>query len=97
MVVVATQQHWLIQNGNLDISAISEDGSTREEDTIVRFSLNFNLTDDVMLYGIYSEGYRPATQNRNAGQLAANQSGVYDGYVVPAVAVTDTLENTELV
>ena len=84
-----------IQNGNLDISAISEDGSTREEDTIVRFSLNFNLTDDVMLYGIYSEGYRPATQNRNAGQLAANQSGVYDGYVVPAVAVTDTLENIE--
>ena len=48
-----------------------------------------------MFYGIYSEGYRPATQNRNAGQLAANQSGVYEGYVVPAVAVTDELENIE--
>ena len=84
-----------IQNGNLDISAISPDGSTEEEDTIVRLSLNYNLSDDVMVYGIYSEGYRPATQNRNAGQLAANQSGVYDGYVVPAVAVTDTLENIE--
>ncbi|MEC7992412.1 MAG: TonB-dependent receptor [Pseudomonadota bacterium] len=84
-----------IQNGNLDISDISADGSTEEEDTIVRLSLNYNLSDDVMIYGIYSEGYRPATQNRNAGQLAANQSGVYEGYVVPAVAVTDTLENIE--
>jgi outer membrane receptor protein involved in Fe transport len=84
-----------IQNGNLDISDISSDGSTEEEDTIVRLSLNYNLSDDVMVYGIYSEGYRPATQNRNAGQLAANQSGVYEGYVVPAVAVTDTLENIE--
>ena len=97
-----------IQEGRLDISDISTDGSTKEKDTIVRLSLNYNLSDDVMLYGIYSEGYRPATQNRNAGQLAANQckeddpnyatciqTNVYHGYVVPAVAVTDTLENIE--
>ena len=84
-----------IQSGRLDISAIESDGSTNEEDTIVRFSANWNMTDDIMFYGIYSEGYRPATQNRNAGQLAANQSGVYEGYVVPAVAVTDELENIE--
>jgi outer membrane receptor protein involved in Fe transport len=58
-------------------------------------SLNYKLSDDVMLYSVYSEGYRPATQNRNAGQLSTNQSGVYSGYVVPAVAVTDTLENIE--
>ena len=57
--------------------------------------LNFNLTDDVMLYGIYQRATALQHQNRNAGQLAANQSGVYDGYVVPAVAVTDTLENIE--
>ena len=49
-----------------------------------------------MIYGVYSEGYRPATQNRNAGQLATNQTGVYAGYVVPAVAKTDTLENMEI-
>ncbi len=85
-----------IEAGRLDISAIESDGSTNEEETIVRFSANWNMTDDIMFYGIYSEGYRPATQNRNAGQLAANQSGVYEGYVVPAVAVTDELENIEL-
>ena len=84
-----------IEAGRLDISAIESDGSTNEEETIVRFSANWNMTDDIMFYGVYSEGYRPATQNRNAGQLAANQSGVYDGYVVPAVAVTDELENIE--
>ncbi len=85
-----------IQNGNLDISNINADGSTTEEDTIIRLSLDWQMNDDIMIYGVYSEGYRPATQNRNAGQLGTNQSGVYEGYVVPAVAVTDTLENIEL-
>jgi len=84
------------QNGQLDLSNIEADGSTNEEDTIVRATINWRMTDDIMFYAIYSEGYRPATQNRNAGQLAANQSGVYEGYVVPAVAVTDTLENYEI-
>ena len=85
-----------IQSGNLDISNINPDGSTTEEDTIIRLSLDWQMNDDIMIYGVYSEGYRPATQNRNAGQLGTNQSGVYEGYVVPAVAVTDTLENLEL-
>jgi outer membrane receptor protein involved in Fe transport len=84
-----------IKNGTLDISDLNADGSTTEKDTIIKFSVNYHLTDDIMLFGVYSEGYRPATQNRNAGRLAANQSGVYEGYVVPAVAVTDTLENIE--
>jgi outer membrane receptor protein involved in Fe transport len=84
-----------IKNGTLDISDLNADGSTTEKDTIIKFSMNYHLTDDIMLFGVYSEGYRPATQNRNVGQLAANQSGVYEGYVVPAVAVTDTLENIE--
>ena len=85
-----------IKDGRLDISTIGADGVTEEDDTIVRFSLDWRITDDIMLYGVYSEGYRPAAQNRNAGQLASNQSGIYEGYVVPAVAVTDELENMEL-
>lgn len=85
-----------IKNGDLDISDLNADGSTTEKDTIIKVSLDYQLTDDVMIYGVYSEGYRPATQNRNAGQLSTNQSGVYENYVVPVVAVTDTLENIEL-
>ena len=50
----------------------------------------------MLFFASYAEGYRPATQNRNAGQLATNQSGVFENYVVPAVAVTDTLTSYEL-
>ncbi|MEL0307565.1 MAG: TonB-dependent receptor, partial [Halieaceae bacterium] len=85
-----------IKDGRLDISTINADGVTEEDDTIIRVSLDWRINDDIMLYGVYSEGYRPAAQNRNAGQLGSNQSGIYEGYVVPAVAVTDELENMEL-
>ena len=85
-----------IKDGRLDISDINRDGSTTEKDTIIKVSLDYQLTDDIMLYTVYSEGYRPATQNRNAAQLGSRQEGNYTGYVVPAVAVTDTLENIEI-
>ena len=89
-----------IQDGRLDISSIKPNGATEEDDVIIRASLDWQVNDDIMVYGVYSEGYRPATQNRNAGQMAsANKRpdpGVYEGYIVPAVAVTDTLENMEL-
>ncbi|MEL7185775.1 MAG: TonB-dependent receptor [Pseudomonadota bacterium] len=85
-----------IQEGRLDISDIQSDGTTNENDTIVRASLDYRPNDEMMIYAAWSEGYRPATQNRNAGQLAANQTGVFSGYVVPAAAKTDTLENIEV-
>ena len=87
-----------IQDGRLDISTINSAGVTEEDDTIIRFSLDWRVTDNMMIYGVYSEGYRPAAQNRNAGQFANNQTAGtnYEGYVVPAVAVTDELENIEL-
>lgn len=84
-----------IQEGRLDISKLQSDGSVNENDTIIRASIDWSPGDAGMLFAAYSEGYRPATQNRNAGQLASNQTGVYTGYVVPAVATTDTLTNYE--
>ena len=85
-----------VRDGRLDLSLLEPDGTTNESDTILRASLDWRPNDDMLVFGVYSEGYRPATQNRNAGRLAANQSGVYLGYVVPAVAKTDTLTNYEL-
>ncbi len=85
-----------IQEGRLDVSDIQKNGATNEKDTIMRASLDWSPTDSMMLFAAYTEGYRPATQNRNAGQLAANQSGAFSGYVVPALASTDTLENVEI-
>jgi len=55
-----------------------------------------NLSDDMLLFGAYSEGFRPQTANRNAGKGANNQEGVYNGYLVPAIAQTDELENFEI-
>ena len=85
-----------LKDGRLDVSDLNGDGAVEEEDTIVKFSLSWNVNDDIMLYAAYSEGYRPATMNRNMGQLAAKQAGVFEGYVVPAYAKTDTLENMEI-
>ena len=84
-----------IQEGRLDISDIQADGTTNESDTIFKVSVDWHPDDSTLWFASFSEGYRPATQNRNAGQLAANQGGVFSGYVVPAVAVTDTLTSYE--
>ena len=85
-----------IKNGYVDISQLDPDGAINETDVIIKAHIDWQVTDDVLLFVGYSEGYRPATQNRNAGQLAGNQTGVYENYVVPAVAVTDTLKNYEV-
>ena len=85
-----------IKNGSLALDALQSDGSVKETDTIVKLSVNWQPTDDALIFATYSEGYRPATQNRNAGQLSTNQSGVFKNYVVPAYAVTDTLVSYEL-
>ena len=85
-----------ISNGHLDISKLNSDGSITETDTIVKATLDWQVSNDVLLFATYAEGYRPATLNRNAGQLSNNQNGVYENYVVPAVALTDSLTDFEL-
>ena len=85
-----------IKNGNLDLTGLQPDGSLQEKDTIIKASLNYQPMDSVLLFLTYAEGYRPATQNRNAGQLSSEQEGVFEGYVVPAAATTDDLSSWEL-
>ena len=85
-----------IKNGYLNVDGLQSDGSLNEVDTIVKASLNWQPNDDMLFFVTYSEGYRPATQNRNAGQLSTNQKGVFENYVVPAMAVTDDLQSYEI-
>ena len=85
-----------IKAGHLDIDNLESDGSINETDTIFKLSVNWQPQDNVLLFATYSEGYRPATLNRNAGQLSTNQSGVFTNYVVPAVALTDDLTSFEI-
>ncbi|MEM6708946.1 MAG: TonB-dependent receptor [Pseudomonadota bacterium] len=82
-------------DGSFFLDGLDRSGVINQSDTIYRATLNWNLSDDVMLFSAYSEGFRPQTANRNAGQPSGNQSGVYEGYLVPAIARTDELENVE--
>ena len=85
-----------VADGSFFLDGLSRNGVINQDDTIYRATLNWFANDDVMLFAAYSEGFRPQTANRNAGQPSGNQNGVYEGYVVPAIAKTDELENFEI-
>ena len=85
-----------IKNGHLRLTGLQSDGSINETDTIIKTSIGWTPNDNMLLFATYAEGYRPAAQNRNAGQLAANQTGVYQNYVVPATALTDNIASFEV-
>jgi len=44
------------------------DKHIKESESIYRVNLTWNASDDVMLYGTFSEGYRPGGVNRKPGQ-----------------------------
>lgn len=94
----ATSQ--LIQQGVADgsffLEGMGADGVINQDDTIWRATLNYHLNDDIMVFGAFSQGFRPQTSNRNAGFPSGNQTGVYEGYLVPAIGKTDELENYEI-
>jgi len=75
---------------------LGSDGVANQDDTIFRFTADWKASDDVLLFATVSEGFRPQTVNRNAGQPSANQTGPFQGFVVPAVAQTDELTNFEI-
>jgi len=81
-----------IQNDVLDVSDLGSDGVVNETDVIFRASLDWKITDEVMLFGTFSQGFRPPVANRNAARAAAN----IPDFFVPPVAVTDELDNYEL-
>jgi outer membrane receptor protein involved in Fe transport len=85
-----------VEDGSFYVDGFDGDGVINQKDTIWRGTLSWNLSDDMLLFGAYSEGFRPQTSNRNAGASANNQEGVYEGYLVPAIAQTDELENYEI-
>lgn len=84
------------ESGSFFLKGLGRNGVANQSDTIFRGTLNWHITPDMMLFGAWSEGFRPQTVNRNAGSPSGNQTGVYQGYLVPALARTDKLENLEL-
>ena len=58
-----------INAGHIDLSGLQPDGSLVEDDVILKATLEWAPANDVMLFANFSQGYRPATQNRNAASL----------------------------
>ena len=85
-----------IKSGSLSLAGMQPDGTINEVDTIINATLTWLPTDDLRVFATFSEGYRPATLNRNGGQFANVQTGVFAGYAVPPVALTDQLYNYEI-
>lgn len=85
-----------VADGTFFVEGLGSDGVANQDDTIIRATLNYFISDDVMVFGGFSEGFRPQTVNRNAGFPASRQSGVYEGFLVPGVVKTDELENIEI-
>jgi len=67
----------------------ADDGINRinstDDDIAMKFSLQYNINEDVMVYGLYSEGFRAGGVNRNRGAPK-----------LPQAYGADFLENTEI-
>ncbi len=85
-----------VASGQLDTSLLDNDGSLTVDDTIIKASLDWKVSDDIMLFASYSEGFRPPVTNRVGGGLAKNQEGAFDGFRIPVYSTTDSLDNIEI-
>ncbi len=85
-----------IDSGQLDTSLLDSDGTLTVDDTIIKASLDWKVSDSVMLFASYSEGFRPPVTNRVGGGLAKNQEGAFDGFRIPVYSTTDSLDNIEI-
>ncbi|NQZ81854.1 MAG: TonB-dependent receptor [Colwellia sp.] len=84
-----------IASGQLETSLLDNDGTLTVDDTIIKASLDWKVSNDVMLFASYSEGFRPPVTNRVGGGLAKNQAGAFDGFRIPVYSTTDSLDNIE--
>ena len=87
-----------IQSGALNVNGLNNDGVLNQSDVIFRASLDWRMTEDILLFATFGQGFRPPVTNRNAARAARNprELAVYTGYRVPAVALTDEMDNYEL-
>ncbi len=85
-----------IASGQLDTSLLDSNGTLTVDDTIIKTSLDWQVSKDLMIFTSYSEGFRPPVTNRVGGGLAKNQDGAFDGFRIPVYSTTDSLDNIEL-
>lgn len=85
-----------IANGQLEVDLLGSDGTLTVDDVIIKTGLAWKVSDDVLLFANYSEGFRPPVTNRVGGGQATNQNGAFEGFRIPVYSLTDTLKNYEV-
>ncbi len=75
-------------------AALQAPDKAKTDGQIYKFTGQWRLDDDVMVYATYSEGYRPGLLNRPGGASTALANG--GTYSVPYALDTDDLKNYEL-
>jgi len=85
-----------IASGQLDTSLLDDDGKLTVDDTIVKASLDWKVSNDLMVFASYSEGFRPPVTNRVGGGKSTSQEGAFDGFRIPVDSTTDSLDNFEV-
>ncbi|PKI16780.1 TonB-dependent receptor [Colwellia sp. 12G3] len=91
----ATAIQAAIASGQLETSLLDSNGTLTVDDTIIKASIDWQVSNDIMLFTSYSEGFRPPVTNRVGGGSATNQEGAFDGFRIPVYSTTDSLDNVE--
>ena len=77
--------------GNNIDEILKDDSPADFQDTIYKFNLQWQVNDDLQLYGTWSEGYRPGGFNRNGGSSAVPGVPPF----IPSFYESDELTNIE--
>ena len=85
-----------IENGQLETSLLDSDGTLTVDDTIIKASLDWKVSDELMVFTSYSEGFRPPVTNRTGGDKSTNQDGAFENFRIPVYSTTDSLDNIEI-
>jgi outer membrane receptor protein involved in Fe transport len=85
-----------IQSGQLDVSNLNSQGVLNQSDTIVKASIDWRASDEMLLFASYAQGFRPPVTNRVGATLANVQSQPFTDFRVPVSSSTDDLDNYEL-
>ncbi|WP_426369687.1 TonB-dependent receptor [Pseudocolwellia sp. HL-MZ7] len=85
-----------IASGQLDTSLLDSSGKLTVDDTIIKASLDWQVSKDVLLFASYSEGFRPPVTNRVGGGSSTSQEGAFEGFRIPVYSTTDSLDNFEV-
>ena len=85
-----------IASGQLETSLLDSDGTLTVDDTIIKASIDWQVSKDMMLFASYSEGFRPPVTNRVGGGSAKNPEGAFENFRIPVYSTTDSLDNVEV-